>query len=108
MQLSGTKDELLGGTSTLVRGADPAALERALRYADLTFTADADGEFNVAADPVDVGTAALRGQVVLTDLRATGADLEQLFLDLTSTHSHDNYVGGTTASDVTAKQEVAA
>ena len=87
IQLDGTKEELLGGTSTVVRSVDPAGLERALALADLTFSADG-GEFNVAADPVDVGRAALSGGVVLTELRASGADLEQLFLDLTSNHDH--------------------
>lgn len=83
VQLSGTKEELLGGTSTVVRSIDPAGLERALALADLTFSAS-DGAFSVAADPVDVGRAALAAGVVLTELRASGADLEQLFLDLTS------------------------
>jgi ABC-2 type transport system ATP-binding protein len=86
VQLSGTKQELLGGTSTIVRSIDPAGLERALSVADLTFSSRGD-EFNVSADPVDVGRAAAEARVVLTELRATGADLEQLFLDLTSDHS---------------------
>ncbi len=108
VQLSGSKHELLGGTSTVVRTIDPDGLRRVLRQADLTFTVASGGEFNVAADAIDVGRAAAEGQVVLTELRAGGADLEQLFLDLTSTHSHDNYVGGSTASDATHEQEVTA
>jgi ABC-2 type transport system ATP-binding protein len=47
--------------------------------------ASADGGFVVAADPDDVGRAALRGGVALTHLApAEGAGLEQLFLELTS------------------------
>ena len=84
VQMNGSKQELLGGTSTIVRGLDPIALERALSVSELEYTASASGEFAVAADPVDVGRAAAEAAVVLTELRATGADLEQLFLDLTS------------------------
>ncbi len=91
VQLNGTKEELLGGTSTVVRSIDPAGLERALSTADLTFTARG-GEFSVAADPVDVGRAAAHAGVVLTELRASGADLEQLFLDLTSNHDHTHSI----------------
>lgn len=100
VQLDGTKEELLGGGATLVRSIDPAGLERALQLADLTFSADRSGEFVVSADPVDVGRAAAGSGVVLTELRASGADLEQLFLDLTSAHNHENHVQTT--------QEVAA
>ncbi|MDQ8043266.1 MAG: ATP-binding cassette domain-containing protein [Solirubrobacteraceae bacterium] len=101
VQLSGTKQELLGGTSTIVRSIDPAGLEHALRQADLTFSAAHD-EFTVSADPVDVGRAAAGAGVVLTELRAHGADLEQLFLDLTSDHKGD------TAQHAQTRQEVAA
>jgi ABC-2 type transport system ATP-binding protein len=92
VQLDGTKEELLGGGATVVRSIDPAGLERALSLADLTFSADRTGEFTVSADPVDVGRAAAGSGVVLTELRSSGADLEQLFLDLTSGHDHDNHV----------------
>ncbi|MDO9352995.1 MAG: ATP-binding cassette domain-containing protein [Solirubrobacteraceae bacterium] len=109
VQLTGSKEELLGGTSTVVGSPDPAALERALQVADLTFTAQGS-TFSVAADPIDVGTAALRGQVVLTELRAAGADLEGLFMELTSSHSHDNHdaTGGRPTFVQANKQEVTA
>ena len=92
VQMSGSKQELLGGTSTVVRGLDPVALERALSVSELPYTASAAGEFAVSADPVDVGRAAAEAGVVLTELRAAGADLEQLFLDLTSQPSIDQEV----------------
>ena len=92
VQMNGSKQELLGGTSTVVRALDRVALERALSVSELSYTASASGEFAVAADPVDVGRAAAEAAVVLTELRATGADLEQLFLDLTSQPSIDQEV----------------
>jgi ABC-2 type transport system ATP-binding protein len=80
----GAKDELLAGTGTLVRGADTELLSSALRRADLTATANADGSFVVDGEPIDVGRAAAAAGVVLVELRrADGSGLEELFLSLT-------------------------
>jgi ABC-2 type transport system ATP-binding protein len=80
----GTKDELLAGNGTLVRGADVELLRSALQRAGLTATAGADGSYLVDAEAIDVGRAAAAAGVVLTELRrADGNGLEELFLSLT-------------------------
>ena len=81
---SGSREELLAGTGTLVRATDEAALEAALAAAGLTAGA-VEGGFVVDAQPEAVGRAALDGRVVLTHLGPSeGAGLEQLFFDLTT------------------------
>ncbi|WP_231123000.1 hypothetical protein [Nocardioides sambongensis] len=43
----------------------------------------------MSATPEQVGRTALSAQVVLTDLRDGGANLEDLFLELTSSNQRD-------------------
>jgi ABC-2 type transport system ATP-binding protein len=86
VQVQGTKDELLGGTSTLVRAANPDQLEQALIDGGLTLVRTGDA-LNVSAEPGAVGRIAADRGIALTELRASGADLEQLFLTLTATPS---------------------
>ena len=81
---SGSREELLAGTGTLVRATDEAALEAALAAAGLT-ASRVDAGFVVDAQPEAVGRAALDGRVVLSHLGPSeGAGLEQLFFDLTT------------------------
>ena len=81
---SGSREELLAGTGTLVRATDEAALEAALAAASLT-ASPVDAGFVVDAQPEAVGRAALDGRVVLSHLGPSeGAGLEQLFFDLTT------------------------
>ena len=80
---SGSREELLAGTGTLVRATDAEALEAALAAASLESGA-VDGGYVVDAAPEAVGRAALAGGVALTHLGPSeGAGLEQLFFDLT-------------------------
>jgi ABC-2 type transport system ATP-binding protein len=84
----GSKQELLAGTGTLVRGPDPVALADALARAGIAVTPAADGALLVEVDPVAVGRAAAAAGAVLTELRpADGGGLEELFLSLTRTGS---------------------
>jgi ABC-2 type transport system ATP-binding protein len=86
----GSRDALLGGAGTLVRGPDPAALGRALEAAGITGTATADGGWVVRGDPEQVALAMAAAGVVVTELRAAdGAGLEALFLSLTSDSSRE-------------------
>ena len=94
VQLQGSKAELLGGTSTFASSPDSDALHEALDAHGLAFIPHGDG-VSVSAEPLDVGRAAALAAVALSELRATGADLEQLFLDLTSS-------GSATTQEVTA------
>ncbi|HET6830465.1 MAG TPA: ATP-binding cassette domain-containing protein [Solirubrobacterales bacterium] len=81
---SGSKEELLAGTGTLVRSPEPERLEGALSAAGIATTASEKG-LVADADPEAVGRAAHAGGVPLSELRpAEGAGLEQLFLSLTS------------------------
>jgi ABC-2 type transport system ATP-binding protein len=82
---AGSKQELLAATGMIVRGADDAALERALTSAGLTSTPTSDGARLVDAEAEQIGRAALDGGVVLVELRtADSGGLEELFLKLTS------------------------
>ncbi|MFN8114209.1 MAG: ATP-binding cassette domain-containing protein [Solirubrobacterales bacterium] len=86
---SGSKDELLAGTGTLVRSPEPESLRRALEAARISVTA-AEAGLIADSDPESVGRAAHAGGVVLSELRAAdGAGLEQLFLSLTSGREDD-------------------
>jgi ABC-2 type transport system ATP-binding protein len=81
----GTTGELLARSGTLVVAEDEPGLRVALAAADLPARAAPSGGFIVEAAPEEVGRAALSGGVALTRLgRSEGADLEQLFFDLTS------------------------
>jgi ABC-2 type transport system ATP-binding protein len=81
----GAKAELLNAAGTYVRGIDPAALAAAMDAAGIEHTADPDGGFAVAAEPLAVGHAAAAAGVVLAELRPAGsAGLEEMFLQLTA------------------------
>ncbi|HWI44086.1 MAG TPA: ATP-binding cassette domain-containing protein [Nocardioides sp.] len=88
----GNKESLLAGAggsvTTLVASLDNDALARELRAGGVTVDAAGEG-LRVQAAAADVGKAALAAGVVLTDLRAGGANLEDLFLELTSTSQRD-------------------
>jgi ABC-2 type transport system ATP-binding protein len=81
----GTKAELVHGSGTVVRGADPHALASALSRAQLSFTTHVDGGFLVDAEPDSVGKAAAVAGAVLNELRPvdSAVGLEELFLQLT-------------------------
>jgi ABC-2 type transport system ATP-binding protein len=80
----GTRAQLLGARTTLVRALDPAGLAAALRQAGLPVTGPAGDELSVEASPEQVGRAAARVGAVLVELRPHRADLEELFLTLTA------------------------
>ncbi|NKY64830.1 ABC transporter ATP-binding protein [Gordonia rubripertincta] len=81
----GTKAELLAGAGSRVHSLDDEALLRALTAAQIIARPNASGGLDVDADPVEVGRAAAAVGVVLTELRpADGAQLEAMFLQLTS------------------------
>jgi ABC-2 type transport system ATP-binding protein len=79
-----------GGSRTIVRTADGAPGDRALRRAlaadEIVVREAPDGGLLTEADPEVIGRAALRGGVALAELRpaSDGASLEQLFFELTS------------------------
>lgn len=83
VEVQGTKAELLGGTQTLVRASDLDLLEQGLTDAGFALVRAGD-HLSVSAAPEQVGRIALDRRVVLSELRASGADLEQLFLTLTA------------------------
>jgi ABC-2 type transport system ATP-binding protein len=86
----GTKAELLHTAGTYVKPEDPAALQQALRAANIEAMPSGDGGFRSESEPIDVGRAAAAGGVVLTELkRAEGAGLEEMFLQLTSDDARD-------------------
>ena len=87
----GTKAELLHTAGTYVKPEDPAALERALRAANIAATPSGDGGFRSESEPIEVGRAAASAGVVLMELkRAEGAGLEEMFLQLTSDDQRDD------------------
>jgi len=87
----GTKAELLHTAGTYVKPEDPAALERALRAANIAATPSGDGGFRSESEPIEVGRAAASAGVVLMELkRAEGAGLEEMFLQLTSDDQRDS------------------
>ena len=83
---SGSKEELLGGRGTVVRGPDRALLERALRTAGISVTPGEGDALVAAAEPLAVGQAVAAAGVVLTELRPAGGGegLEDLFRSLTA------------------------
>jgi ABC-2 type transport system ATP-binding protein len=85
----GTKASMLASTGTLVRSPDSPALSRALALAGLTSSMRTDGSLLVDGSIEDVGRAAAAAGTVLTELRAaSGAGLEEMFLQLT-THARE-------------------
>jgi ABC-2 type transport system ATP-binding protein len=81
----GTKTELLHEAGTVVRAVDLLALELALTASGLTVAPADSGALHTAADAALVGRIALDAGIALTELRAaTGAGLEEMFLELTA------------------------
>ena len=87
----GTPAELLGGgPRTIVRAAGDSTggqlLRRSLSESSISFTDGVDGALLTDAGPEDVGRAALRGSVALSELREArdGSSLEHLFFQLTN------------------------
>jgi ABC-2 type transport system ATP-binding protein len=82
---TGTKTDLLCEAGTVVRSVDLLALERALTAAGLTAAPTDHGALHVDADAAQVGKVTLDAGIALTELRAaTGAGLEEMFLELTA------------------------
>jgi ABC-2 type transport system ATP-binding protein len=82
----GTKTDLLCEAGTVVRAVDLLALELALTTNGLTTTPSDDGALHADADAAQVGKVAFEAGIALTELRAaTGAGLEEMFLELTAT-----------------------
>ncbi|GAB3345803.1 ATP-binding cassette domain-containing protein [Modestobacter lapidis] len=80
----GSKAELLTTRGTVVRAADPTALEQALAAAGIPATAGRSGALIADAEPEAVGRVAAAAAVVLVELRpADGGGLEELFRSLT-------------------------
>jgi ABC-2 type transport system ATP-binding protein len=98
----GSSAELLAGSGTFVRARDRAALEQALRAADIQVTAGPAGALLATAGVDEVGVAAAEAGVALLELRPAGGDgLEELFRSLTGPHA-----GETPAGTVPAAQQV--
>jgi ABC-2 type transport system ATP-binding protein len=94
----GSKAELLAAAGTVVRAADPVALERALTAAGISTTVCDDGSLRTEADTAQVGRAAFDGGVVLTELRnADSGGLEEMFLELTADTQRDSHTDRTAA-----------
>jgi ABC-2 type transport system ATP-binding protein len=85
----GTKDELLASAGTVVRAGAVADLRRALADSGITATPHGDDGFHVEADPELVGKVAHAAGVPLLELRADGAGLEEMFLELTADTSRE-------------------
>ena len=80
----GSPEKLRTSRSTLVRAVDAAALADALRAAGRHARMSADGALETDAEPEQVGRIAARAGAVLTELRAQGDGLEELFFALTA------------------------
>jgi ABC-2 type transport system ATP-binding protein len=81
----GTKTELLHEAGTVVRADDLLALELALTTHGLTSVPSDGGALRTEANAALVGKIALGAGIALTELRdATGAGLEEMFLELTA------------------------
>jgi ABC-2 type transport system ATP-binding protein len=88
--VEGTRDELLAGTGTRVRAADPGLLRQALDRAGIEATSTSDGAFLTQADAAAVGMAAAAVGVPLLELRPADEDgLERLFLSLTGANGSE-------------------
>jgi ABC-2 type transport system ATP-binding protein len=81
----GSKASLLHEAGTVVRAVDLVALELALTASGLTASPSDAGALHSDADAAQVGKVALEAGIALTELRAaTGAGLEEMFLELTA------------------------
>jgi ABC-2 type transport system ATP-binding protein len=81
----GTKTELLHEAGTVVRAVDLLALELALTTSGLTAVPSDSGALRTDANAALVGKVANEAGIALTELRAaTGAGLEEMFLELTA------------------------
>jgi ABC-2 type transport system ATP-binding protein len=81
----GTKTEPLHDVGTVVRAVDLLALELALTASGLTATPSDGGALRTGADAALAGKVAFDAGIALTELRAaTGAGLEEMFLELTA------------------------
>jgi ABC-2 type transport system ATP-binding protein len=81
----GTKTELLHEAGTVVRAVDILALELALTARGIVATPSDGGALRTDANAALVGTVACDAGIALTELRAaTGAGLEEMFLELTA------------------------
>ena len=85
----GTKAELLRSAGTLVRAEDLHRLGTAL-HAEGLRVAITDDTLRVDAEPAAVGRIAHQTGVPLTELRADGAGLEEMFLELTAETQRDD------------------
>jgi ABC-2 type transport system ATP-binding protein len=88
----GNKKALLAGThhdSTYVTALDNPKFAAALATRGFGVTEAGEG-LRVAAEPVEVGQAALETGTVLVDLRAADGGLEDLFLELTADSQRDH------------------
>ncbi len=94
----GTKFDLLRSAGTVVRSEEQVRLGTALEAEGLRVTVT-DDALQVDADTALVGRIAHRTGVPLTELRADGAGLEEMFLELTADTQRD---------DLTPTQEGAA
>jgi ABC-2 type transport system ATP-binding protein len=104
---SGTKDELLAGAehkTSLVTALDNELLAKALREKGHTVTAAGSG-LRVDAAPVEVGTVAAEGAIVLTDLRSADGGLEDLFLALTEDTQREAVASPTNPAAAAAPME---
>jgi len=81
----GTKTAMLAGAGTVVQSPHVGALVGALSLAGLRHSTRPDGSLLVDGSIEDVGRAVAAAGVVLTELRAaSGAGLEEMFLQLTT------------------------
>ncbi len=81
----GSKTELLQAAGTVVRSPDSERLHRALVAAGIAATESGDGAFRTGAGITEVGRAAHKAGVLLTELRASDSGgLEDMFLELTA------------------------
>ena len=84
MPCSGAKSALLGAAGSLVRTRDLDLLDDALRTSGLVTTRTEDGALRVDAEPAVVGLVVREHGLALTELRAAGDGLEEMFLRLTA------------------------
>ncbi|HEY3954926.1 MAG TPA: ATP-binding cassette domain-containing protein [Streptosporangiaceae bacterium] len=85
---SGSKQELLAGSGTVVRGADDHLLAAALTAAGIGFRPVEGGGYATPASTDQVSRAAAQAGVVLAELRP-GGGLEDLFLQLTANDARE-------------------
>ncbi|WP_232524762.1 ABC transporter ATP-binding protein [Nocardioides mangrovicus] len=87
----GPMSDLHGEATSLVRSSDPARLAAALQEAGVASSpAGEDALTALTGDLRRIGDVALTAHVALYELRAQGADLEQLFFELTESPENAN------------------